>query len=608
MDLRPINECFLSLNGDLCTLPVLSQMFQFELQPHEGVVISSEDIRAMFYIIGLPACWKQFLGFGKKLPRKLIPEGVSGDWILYSKVLPMGFLNSVSIAQHLHRRIVARALDGRVSAGQEIRRDAELPQAKHFFRVYLDNFDELSVHSKRIIESGQPSLVELLREEYQKLGVPRNEKKAVARASEGEMQGAWIDGEKGVCSAKPDKVGRYLSCLVHVLKKGTASRKEIQMVVGGLVYVFSYRRPLMSFLNEVWPFVLRFSDETKSLYIPLVVREELWVAFFMSCLAYIDFRLPVDGVVTASDASESGGGLCCSQGLTEFGAQAAASLVRGNEYEEFQGGGLLAVSLFDGVGSLRVALDSLGVGVLGFVAVEKNPQARRVVETAFLSVKHIQDVGDVDREAVQRWAAEFPTVTGPPCQGVSALNASRKGAELDPRSRLYLKYVEIREMVKEVFNWCPTFFLMESVASMSEQDRTSYTKGAGILPYLVDSSHISLCNRPRLFWFNWTLPAEEGCEIAPPMSAQATDYGEVWFTAEVSDKDYLRPGWSRALREASQLSLHLSRVIAHVMPQQGYPPLRSSTGKNGPRIATDSLLINIITTMGSCIRSTAGAC
>ena len=51
MDLRPINECFLSLNGDLCTLPVLSQMFQFELQPHEGVVISSEDIRAMFYII-----------------------------------------------------------------------------------------------------------------------------------------------------------------------------------------------------------------------------------------------------------------------------------------------------------------------------------------------------------------------------------------------------------------------------------------------------------------------------------------------------------------------------------------------------------------------------
>ena len=159
MDLRPINECILSLNGDLCTLPVLSQMFQFELQPHEGLVISSEDIRAMFYIIGLPESWKSFLGFGKRLPSKLIPQGESGDWVLYSKVLPMGFINSVSIAQHLHRRIVARALDGQISASQEIRRDAELPKSQHYFRVYLDNFDELSVRSKEVLESGQPSLV-----------------------------------------------------------------------------------------------------------------------------------------------------------------------------------------------------------------------------------------------------------------------------------------------------------------------------------------------------------------------------------------------------------------------------------------------------------------
>ena len=51
MDLRPINECFLNLGGDLSTLPVMSQMIQLELSPEEGILISSEDIRAMFYII-----------------------------------------------------------------------------------------------------------------------------------------------------------------------------------------------------------------------------------------------------------------------------------------------------------------------------------------------------------------------------------------------------------------------------------------------------------------------------------------------------------------------------------------------------------------------------
>ena len=552
MDLRPINECFLSLTGDLCTLPVLSQMFQFEPQPHEGVVISSEDIRAMFYIIGLPESWRPFLGFGKRLPKKLVPRGETGDWILYSKVLPMGFLNSVSIAQHLHRKIVAQALDGHVSASQEIRRDAELPQGKHFFRVYLDNFDELSVYSKGILESGQPSLAALLREEYLKLGVPRNEKKAVSKAPQGEMQGAWIDGDRGTCAPKPDKVARYLCCLMYLLTKGKASRRQLQMTVGGLVYVFSYRRPLMSILNEVWNFLLRYSTDHEALYLPIVVREELWAAFFMSVTAYIDFRLPVDGTVTASDASESGGGLCCSKGLTEFGSQAASALVRGNEEEAFQGGGILAVSLFDGIGSLRVALDALGVPVLGMICCEKNPHAKRVVESAFPSVKHLNDVNEITEEDIRVWAGEFPTVNaviiggGPPCQGVSGLNAGRKGALSDPRSSLYQKYVQVRDWVKATFNWCPTYFLMESVASMNEEDRKAYTRGAGILPYLIDSSHISLCKRPRLFWFNWTVGAQEGCEIFPPSSAAASDYGEIWFTATVAEENFLRPGWSRA--------------------------------------------------------------
>ena len=138
----------------------------------------------------------------------------------------------------------------------------------------------------------------LLREEYKKLGVPRNEKKAVARAPKGEMQGAWIDGEKGICSAKPDKVARYLTCVIYLIRQGRADRKQLRMAVGGLVYVFSYRRPLMSLLNEVWPFIMRFQNDHESMYLPLQVREELWASFFLSVVAFIDFRLPVDGTVT----------------------------------------------------------------------------------------------------------------------------------------------------------------------------------------------------------------------------------------------------------------------------------------------------------------------
>ena len=111
MDLRPINANFLALGGDLGSLPMISQLFQLELQPHEQLVISSEDIRAMFYIVGLPSEWNKHLCFNKVIPSRFHSSHDPRPHVLHSRVLPMGYLNSVSIAQHLHRRIAAKAME-----------------------------------------------------------------------------------------------------------------------------------------------------------------------------------------------------------------------------------------------------------------------------------------------------------------------------------------------------------------------------------------------------------------------------------------------------------------------------------------------------------------
>ena len=41
----------------------------------EGIAISSEDIRAMFYIIGVPPLWRKFLGFSRPIPSDMRPPG-----------------------------------------------------------------------------------------------------------------------------------------------------------------------------------------------------------------------------------------------------------------------------------------------------------------------------------------------------------------------------------------------------------------------------------------------------------------------------------------------------------------------------------------------------
>ena len=110
--------------------------------------------------------------------------------------------------------------------------------------MYLDNFDQLSKASKRILCSHTPSLTEFLRKEYLRLKIPRNEKKGVDRQNQAEMQGAWIDGDKGFCCAKPSKTSKYLWALLDLLQKREVSQKQMQMLTGGLVYMFGFRRPL----------------------------------------------------------------------------------------------------------------------------------------------------------------------------------------------------------------------------------------------------------------------------------------------------------------------------------------------------------------------------
>ena len=46
---------------------------------------------------------------------------------------------------------------------------------------------------------------------------------------------------------------------------------------------------------------------------------ELIEAVSLLCLAVVDLRTPVSGLVTCSDASTSGGGMCASNGLTTDG-------------------------------------------------------------------------------------------------------------------------------------------------------------------------------------------------------------------------------------------------------------------------------------------------
>ena len=313
MNLVPVNAVCRALDSDISTLPSWAGMSPLELVSDEELVVSSEDVRCFFYIFRIPSSWHRFMAFNRPLPPSLCGSK-PGNWYPCSSVLPMGFKNSVSLAQHVHRVIAKKALARcRLGGELELREDRCFTMGNPMFRIYLDNFDELQRVSKghaEVIAGKVSPLVSCLREEYSLLNVPRHPKKGVSSQSVAEVQGAIVDGQLGIAYPKPDKVLKYAQLAMVLLNEGVATQKQMQVVGGGLVYLAMFRRPLLGSLNCIWSFICSFNPfpPVVKLTIPLEVRVEIVRFLGLVPLSFLDFRCRLSGLVTASDASTTGGG------------------------------------------------------------------------------------------------------------------------------------------------------------------------------------------------------------------------------------------------------------------------------------------------------------
>lgn len=178
-------------------------------------------------------------------------------------VLPMGFLNSASLAQHVRRTLVSHSgklagFEGVNPPQEELRKDRPLPSSCSTWRVYLDNYDLLErVRATSMVEfeGTCPAGVLALRSEYENWQVPRNKKKAVERSLKCELQGATVDGQLGVAVPRESKMTRYFILAFSLCTLDRVTQKHFQIACGGLVYFAMFRRPLLGSLNKVWQLI-----------------------------------------------------------------------------------------------------------------------------------------------------------------------------------------------------------------------------------------------------------------------------------------------------------------------------------------------------------------
>ena len=149
------------------------------------------------------------------------------------------------------------------------------------------------------------------------------------------------------------------------------------------------------------------------------------------------------------------------------------------------------LSLFDGMGCGRIALERAGIPVDNYFAAEIDKYAIQIAQKNYPEITQLGDVRNINEKL------HLPSIDlvigGSPCQGFSRAG---KGLNFeDPRSALFFEFVRILNEV------APQYFLLENV-QMKQQHQNVVNAYLGVKPLKINSALVSAQNRVRLYWTN----------------------------------------------------------------------------------------------------------
>lgn len=188
------------------------------------------------------------------------------------------------------------------------------------------------------------------------------------------------------------------------------------------------------------------------------------------------------------------------------------------------------LSLCDGMSIAHIALDRLGYKVDKYYAAEIKDIAIQVTKDNYPDTIHIGDVNKIRYKGGILYTENGNynvgkidlMVFGSPCQSFSIAMKTdmRVGLKDKVRSGLFLECYRILQEVQ------PTYWLLENVASMKDEDRDCLTEFMGVEPIRINSKLVSPALRDRYYWTNIhgiTQPKDKGITLQSILTSGYTD-------------------------------------------------------------------------------------
>ncbi|CAK0891073.1 unnamed protein product [Prorocentrum cordatum] len=555
LNMVPGNSLLKAHVGEAALLAASTSWTSVVIPEGELLLWSGDDQKGAFFAWRAPPAWHPYMAVGRPLAGKLFGRSEPVVYVT-SAVIAMGWSLAVPVFQHIHRRLcrLAPPLGAGLPPDGEWRKDCARPlveagsgQDAGWWQVYIDDFDAPEIVEEVLARKlvGTPSDLQLqVRASYERASVSFSAEKAHCRQLRVERMGADVDGVSGRLAVPASKALATAGLCLAAVQRRLVPWRVAMAALGKLVRAFEFRRPLFGVLNSVWTLA---ASSAQGAVLDAEMVEELLMGVMVLPLAASSLRARIDGVVTSSDASEMGGGVCASAGLREDVA-AAVQVPRTVPDQLGMGARLLnmpedparpwaaanprvparavrrvlsvlLIGLFDGIGGLAVAFSRLPVRIAACVAAETDAKARRVVRLRWPGVIDWGDVTRVGSETVRDLFEAFGglvdlvvVAAGSPCQDLSRLNVGGRGLS-GRKSSLFHEVPRILAVLAAVFRDRLVWFV-ENVASMSDVNVELISEALRVRPTLVCSSVFVPCRRPRLFWTSWGVTASAPLRLA----------------------------------------------------------------------------------------------
>eukprot|EP00435_Cladocopium_sp_Y103_P026423 s1807_g6.t1 len=259
----------------------------------------------------MPDGWRGLFVYEKKVPAHCL--GLEGSEMTYValRTVPMGWVSAVGVVQSAIRHLAFNIAKLPVSA--EVQKHKELPTGDKLL-LYLDSVDQLRIVSKamsKILEGEESEEHKRFKQACEQKGLPTNAAKALAGSLQGSLQGGELLSEEGVFMLQRTKMRMNVGLVAYLLSCQEWEPSAVAGVVGRLVFAAAFRRPVLSFMDEIFLFIQKrgkAKPQGKAL-------EELVCMMAALPLAFTNVRAKIHPVMSATDASPTGGGSCTAQQL-----------------------------------------------------------------------------------------------------------------------------------------------------------------------------------------------------------------------------------------------------------------------------------------------------